>query len=136
MCSGAAPPVWTNAIRGRNIAVENAPRDMPAKALHADQSTHVSAARREIHFQVNEQERISAARELYDRLRAIARARMAGQALDHTLDPTGLANEAILRLLKCDVGAIRNEGHFLAVAAEAMRQVLVDHARGKRTSKR
>lgn len=61
---------------------------------------------------------------------------MAGQALDHTLDPTGLANEAILRLLKCDLGTIRNEGHFLAMGAEAMRQVLVDHARAKRSSKR
>lgn len=85
---------------------------------------------------MKEHERVTAARELYDRLRAIARARMAGQAIDHTLDPTGLANEAILRLLKCDAGAIRNEGHFLAMAAEAMRQVLVDHARAKHASKR
>jgi RNA polymerase sigma factor (TIGR02999 family) len=85
---------------------------------------------------VNEHDRITVARELYDHLRGIARARMAGQAADHTLDPTGLANEAVLRLLKTDMGSIRNEGHFLAMAAEAMRQILVDHARGKHAAKR
>jgi len=73
---------------------------------------------------------------LYDQLRALARARMNGQRGAHTLDPTGLANEAVLRLLKCDASQIRGEQHFLAMAAEAMRQILVDHARAKRTQKR
>lgn len=73
---------------------------------------------------------------LYDQLRALAHARMNGQRASHTLDPTGLANEAVLRLLKCDASQIRDEQHFLALAAEAMRQVLVDHARAKSTQKR
>lgn len=73
---------------------------------------------------------------LYDRLRALARARMSGQRAGHTLDPTGLANEAILRLLKCDAGQIRNEDHFMMMAAEAMRQILVDHARARAAQKR
>src|SRR5580765_1625749 len=73
---------------------------------------------------------------LYDRLRAMARARMAGQRAGHTLDPTGLANEAILRLLKCDAAQINNEEHFLMLAAEAMRQILVDHARARAAQKR
>jgi RNA polymerase sigma factor (TIGR02999 family) len=73
---------------------------------------------------------------LYDQLRAIARARMAGQRAGHTLDPTGLANEAIVRLLKCDAAQINDEEHFLKLAAEAMRQVLVDHARARATQKR
>lgn len=61
---------------------------------------------------------------------------MNGQRQGHTLDPTGLANEAVLRLLKCDASRIKDEQHFLALAAEAMRQILVDHARGKATQKR
>jgi RNA polymerase sigma factor (TIGR02999 family) len=73
---------------------------------------------------------------LYDRLRSLARARMSGQRGAHTLDPTGLANEAVLRLLKCDPSRIRDEQHFLALAAEAMRQILVDHARAKTAQKR
>jgi RNA polymerase sigma factor (TIGR02999 family) len=73
---------------------------------------------------------------LYDRLRALARARMAGQRAGHTLDPTGLANEAIVRLLKCDPDQIKDEEHFMMLAAEAMRQILVDHARARATQKR
>jgi RNA polymerase sigma factor (TIGR02999 family) len=73
---------------------------------------------------------------LYDRLRSLARARMSGQRGGHTLDPTGLANEAVLRLLKCDASRIADEQHFLALAAEAMRQILVDHARAKTAQKR
>src|SRR3954453_9611048 len=73
---------------------------------------------------------------LYDRLRALARARMLGQRTGHTLDPTGLANEAIVRLLKCDPTRVNDEDHFLRLATEAMRQILVDHARAKATLKR
>ena len=61
---------------------------------------------------------------------------MAGQRAGHTLDPTGLANEAILRLLKCDPARINDEEHFMMLAAEAMRQILVDHARRKTAAKR
>src|SRR4051794_36991574 len=73
---------------------------------------------------------------LYDRLRALARSRMLGQRTGHTLDPTGLANEAIVRLLKCDPTRVNDEDHFLRLATEAMRQILVDHARAKATLKR
>ena len=73
---------------------------------------------------------------LYDRLRALARSRMLGQRAGHTLDPTGLANEAILRLLKCDPARVNDEEHFMMLAADAMRQILVDHARARATKKR
>jgi RNA polymerase sigma factor (TIGR02999 family) len=73
---------------------------------------------------------------LYDRLRALAHARMTGQRAGHTLDPTGLANEAIIRLLKCDPANINDEDHFMTLAAEAMRQILVDHARARAAQKR
>src|SRR5690349_15095578 len=61
---------------------------------------------------------------------------MLKQRAGHTLDPTGLANEAILRLLKCDPARINDEEHFMMLAAEAMRQILVDHARAKTAVKR
>jgi RNA polymerase sigma factor (TIGR02999 family) len=61
---------------------------------------------------------------------------MAGQRASHTLDPTGLANEAIMRLLKCDPETINDDDHFMKLAAEAVRQILVDHARAKATQKR
>src|SRR5262245_3941201 len=73
---------------------------------------------------------------LYDRLRALARARMLGERAGHTLDPTGLANEAILRLLKCDPARVNDEEHFMMLAAEAMRRILVDHARARSAAKR
>ena len=73
---------------------------------------------------------------LYDRLRALARSRMLGQRAGHTLDPTGLANEAIIRLLKCDAAKVNDEEHFMMLAAEAMRQILVDRTRRLRASKR
>ncbi len=73
---------------------------------------------------------------LYERLRALARARIAGERFGHTLDATGLANEAILRLLNCDPSRINDEQHFMALAADAMRRVLVDHARKKQAEKR
>lgn len=73
---------------------------------------------------------------LYDRLRAFARSRMAGERTAHTLDATGLANEAILRLLRCEPDRIADETHFFALAAEAMRRVLVEHARARLRQKR
>lgn len=66
----------------------------------------------------------------------MARSHLAGERVDHTLDPTGLANEAIIRLLQVDPKTIVDERHFLAISAETLRRVLVDHARAKRAAKR
>jgi RNA polymerase sigma factor (TIGR02999 family) len=64
---------------------------------------------------------------VYDELRKLAAARMAAEAPGHTLDATALVHEAYLRL----VGDQRfdGRGHFFAVAAEAMRRILVERAR-------
>jgi RNA polymerase sigma-70 factor, ECF subfamily len=74
--------------------------------------------------------------ELYEELRSIARAALAGQIGQHTLQPTALVHEAWLRLSQ--LGGLRSEDRhqFLALAARAMRHVLVDHARGKQRLKR
>jgi RNA polymerase sigma factor (TIGR02999 family) len=72
---------------------------------------------------------------VYDELRRMARARMAEENAGHTLQATALVHEAYLRLLGGgnDGAAATFDGraHFFAAAAEAMRRILVDHARHK-----
>ncbi len=74
---------------------------------------------------------------LYGALRQIASEWMGRQPQDHTLQPTALVNEAWLRLFSTEVvQSFNGRGHFLKAAACAMRSVLVDHARAKRSVKR
>lgn len=72
---------------------------------------------------------------VYDQLRALARRQMRRERSDHTLDATALVHEAYLKMAggSFDAG---DRGHFLAIAARAMRQVLVDHARTRDAAKR
>ena len=73
---------------------------------------------------------------VYDELRTLAAARMAAESPGHTLQPTALVHEAYLRLVGPTDGLRWDgRGHFFAAAAEAMRRVLVDTARRKRTHK-
>ena len=73
---------------------------------------------------------------VYDELRRLAAARLAAEPSGNTLQPTALVHEAYLRLVG-PVDEVRwdNGGHFFAAAAEAMRRILVDAARRKRTEK-
>ncbi len=71
---------------------------------------------------------------VYDELRMLAAARMAAEAPGHTLDATALVHEAYLRLVGDQ--QFDGRGHFFAAAAEAMRRILVDHARGRMAAKR
>jgi RNA polymerase sigma factor (TIGR02999 family) len=73
---------------------------------------------------------------VYDQLKAIARQRMAGERPAHTLQATALVHEAYIRLLgKSDV-PWTGRGHFFRAAAEAMRRILIDHARSRNADKR
>jgi RNA polymerase sigma factor (TIGR02999 family) len=73
---------------------------------------------------------------VYDELRKLAAARMAAESSNQTLQPTALVHEAYLRLIgSADEAKWENRGHFFAAAAEAMRRILVDAARRKRTEK-
>jgi len=67
---------------------------------------------------------------VYNELRQLAAAKMAGQPSEHTLQPTALVHEAWLRLAGAEAG-FEGRTHFFAAAAEAMRHILVDHARRK-----
>src|SRR5206468_1037485 len=71
---------------------------------------------------------------VYDELRVLAAARLAAEPAGHTLQPTALVHEVYLKL--ADRSGFPDRSHFLAAAVEAMRRVLVDHARRKRAGKR
>lgn len=73
---------------------------------------------------------------IYDQLRAIARKRMSSERPDHTLEATALVNEAYFRLLGKPGTSWSGRGHFFAAAAQAMRQILIDHARAHNADKR
>lgn len=72
---------------------------------------------------------------LYDELHAIAGRHMRGERADHTLQPTALVHEAFLRLTGVDL-AYDDRTHFIRAASQAMRRVLVDHARARLAAKR
>lgn len=74
--------------------------------------------------------------ELYTELHQIARSMMARQSNDHTLQATALLGEAFMRLSKQGKSEWENEKHFVMTAAQAMRHVLVDHARARSAAKR
>jgi RNA polymerase sigma factor (TIGR02999 family) len=71
---------------------------------------------------------------VYDELRRIARRRVAGP--DQTLQTTGLVHEAYLKLAEHSRLAVQDRHHFFALAARAMRQLVVDHARRRAAAKR
>jgi RNA polymerase sigma factor (TIGR02999 family) len=73
---------------------------------------------------------------VYEELRKMARHYMAAERPDHTLQSTALINEAYLRLIDHKEMRWQNRAHFFAVAAQAMRRVLVDHARSRDAAKR
>jgi len=73
---------------------------------------------------------------VYEELRHLAAARMAGEAAGQTLQPTALVHEAWLRLVKEGDRTWRNRTHFFRAAALAMRRILVDRARRKLRLKR
>ena len=73
---------------------------------------------------------------VYDELRRLAASALRNERSDHTLQPTALVHEAYLRLAEEPNGRWQNRAHFLAVAARAMRRILVDHARRHKAAKR
>src|SRR2546425_13245384 len=73
---------------------------------------------------------------VYEELRRLAHHFMEGQRPDHTLQTTALVNEAYLRLADQTNPSWQNRAHFFAVAARAMRQILVSYARNQQAQKR
>lgn len=73
---------------------------------------------------------------VYDELRVLARSQLLNENPGHTLGATALVHEAYMRLSRRNVIDPADRSHFFAIAAQAMRRVLIDHARGRGTKKR
>ncbi|MGH9937864.1 MAG: ECF-type sigma factor [Blastocatellia bacterium] len=73
---------------------------------------------------------------VYEELRKLAHGYLRRERPGHTLQPTALINEAYLRLVKQDFPEWQSRRHFFGVAAQLMRQVLVEHARARMAGKR
>ncbi|MEZ4414220.1 MAG: sigma-70 family RNA polymerase sigma factor [Gemmatimonadota bacterium] len=75
-------------------------------------------------------------RVVYDELRVLARAHLRAEPQGHTLQPTALVHEAYLKLVQQRVPSWNSRAHFFGIAAQAMRRILVDHARRRSAAKR
>ena len=73
---------------------------------------------------------------VYSELRRIAHHQLVGKDQGLTLNTTAVVHEAYLKLVRSDSSAPKDRGHFFAVAATAMRQILIDHARARLARKR
>lgn len=73
---------------------------------------------------------------VYNELRSLARRYLRSERFDHTLQPTALVNEVYLRLVDQRTASFSSRAQFFGMAAKLMRNILVDHARKRRTAKR
>ncbi len=73
---------------------------------------------------------------VYDELHRLARHQMRNERADHTLQATALVHEAFLRLVNHSDRTWQSRAHFIGVAAQVMRRILVDYARARRAMKR
>jgi len=74
--------------------------------------------------------------QVYDELKVLAAGYLRAERADHTLQTTALVHEAYLKLVDQRRTSWQNRGHFFGTAAQAMRRILVDHARRRRARKR
>jgi RNA polymerase sigma factor (TIGR02999 family) len=74
--------------------------------------------------------------ELYDSLRSMAGRFLSRESAGHTLQPTDLVNEAYLKMVRQTQADWQGKTHFMAVGAQAMRRILIDHARTRGRQKR
>ncbi len=74
--------------------------------------------------------------EIYEELRRLAGKVMSGERSDHTLQTTALVHEAYLELARIHALTVESRPQFMALAAQVMRRILVDHARARRAAKR
>jgi RNA polymerase sigma factor (TIGR02999 family) len=72
----------------------------------------------------------------YGEMRTMARRILSGNAIGRALQPTELANEAAIRLIRSNLANAQNEAHLLAIAARTMRHIIVDEARKASAAKR
>ncbi len=102
----------------------------------AESSDDITRMLNDIQNGLSSGQRQAMAQTVYAELRRIARRKLGGHWHDRTLDTTALVNEAWLKLNDNKEHVWQNRGHFYAVAATAMRQIIIDEARRKLAQKR
>ena len=112
------------------------------RAVAAAYSCHMDAARADITQLLQqwsngqEQALNRLVPQIHDELRKLAASYLRRERPDHTLQPTALVNEAFLKLVDQRSAKWQNRAHFFGIAAQAMRRILVDHARAHAADKR
>lgn len=109
-----------------NMPAELDRREPSGGSHHADAevAAHTEAARNDL------------LTSLYPELKRIAEQRMRFERADHTLQPTALVSEIFVEFAKQAEFSVNDRAHFLAVASQAMRRLLIDHARSRAAEKR
>jgi RNA polymerase sigma factor (TIGR02999 family) len=103
--------------------------------LHNESTTPVTQLL--VRWRAGDREALEALMPLvYDELRRLAHHYLRQQRSDHTLQSTALVHEAYLRLAAQNPPQWQNRAHFFGIAAHLMRQILVEHARGRGAAKR
>src|SRR5262252_5714091 len=111
------------------------PHGARAAALHSDSSEQVTQLL--ARWRDGDRNALDALMPIvYTELRSMADRYLQRERSDHTLQSTALVHEAYVRLAQQDLPEWQNRAHFFAVAAQLMRQILVDYARSHRASKR
>jgi len=109
--------VYTDSTNQRQVGAVNEGTTIPPTATNPDPALQALFAR------------------LYAELKKLARAQLATSA-GHTLDTTALVHEVYLKLARPAQRELEGRAHFFALAAKAMRQIVIDHARARLTQKR
>jgi RNA polymerase sigma factor (TIGR02999 family) len=73
---------------------------------------------------------------VYEEMHRLARGKLRYERVNHTLNTTALVHEAYLKLVQIDRVEWQSRSHFLAIASQAMRRILVDHAQRRNRQKR
>ena len=111
------------------------PKQLGAIPVHADSSSPVTQLLGR--WRNGDREALDSLIPLvYEELRRIAQHYLRNERPGHTLQSTALVHEAYVRMIQQDLPDWQNRAHFFAVAAQLMRQILVDHARAHRADKR
>jgi len=121
-------------LDGREIGGVLGQNQLPSRlpiGAHMNDATAMLAAIRSGDADATEQLLIL----VYDELRRLAAAKLAGEAAGQTLQPTALVHEAWLRLVGDHSRSFKDREHFFRASAEAMRRILIDRARRKRTQR-
>lgn len=129
------PIVRRDALDSTRRSGQNAPEDalQPQRTRLADSSTDELIGK----WRAGDADALQALLPLiYEQLHRIASRHLRAERANHTLQTTALIHEAYLRLVGGESTDVRDECHFTALASRLMRQVLVDHARGRLASKR